>query len=50
MNDGKEILRDYSLTGVESKKTVELGLADAEWHQMFYSLGISEEMISHNEF
>jgi Na(+)-translocating NADH:ubiquinone oxidoreductase F subunit len=33
MNVGKEILRDYSLTGVESKKAVELGLADAEWYQ-----------------
>jgi Na+-transporting NADH:ubiquinone oxidoreductase subunit F len=26
-------LRDYSLTGVESARAIELGLADAEWYQ-----------------
>ncbi|MDO3695312.1 NADH:ubiquinone reductase (Na(+)-transporting) subunit F [Wenyingzhuangia sp. chi5] len=29
----KQILRDYSLVGVEAKRAVELGLADAEWYQ-----------------
>ena len=29
----EEILRDYSLIGVESKRAVELGLADAEWYK-----------------
>ncbi len=28
-----QMLRDYSLIGVESKKAVEMGLADAEWYQ-----------------
>lgn len=33
MNDVKQIQRDYSLIGVESKKAIEMGLADAEWYQ-----------------
>ncbi len=28
-----EILRDYSLIGVEAEKAVEMGLSDAEWYQ-----------------
>lgn len=33
MSNDKKILRDYSLVGVESKKAIEMGLADAEWYQ-----------------
>lgn len=29
----KEIMRDYSLIGVEAKQAIELGLVDAEWYQ-----------------
>ena len=33
MGNEKDLKRDYSLTGAESKRAVELGLADAEWYQ-----------------
>ncbi|MCG8310661.1 MAG: NADH:ubiquinone reductase (Na(+)-transporting) subunit F [Cytophagales bacterium] len=29
----EDLLRDYSLIGVESEKAIEMGLADAEWYQ-----------------
>jgi len=31
--NNKTTIRDYSLTGVETPKAIELGLADAEWYQ-----------------
>ena len=33
MEDFNVIVRDYSLTGVESQKAIDLGLANAEWYQ-----------------
>jgi len=33
MNKASDILRDYSLLGVESIKVIEMGLVDAEWYQ-----------------
>ncbi len=33
MGEEVKTIRDYSLTGVESQKAVEMGLADAEWYQ-----------------
>ena len=29
----EEIMRDYSLIGVEAKQAIELALVDAEWYQ-----------------
>ncbi len=33
MEDYTDVIRDYSLIGVESEKAIEMGLADAEWYQ-----------------
>ena len=33
MKNEKTTMRDYSLVGVETKKAIEMGLADAEWYQ-----------------
>lgn len=33
MHEKYDILRDYSLVGVETQKAIALGLADAEWYQ-----------------
>jgi len=33
MEDFNVIVRDYSLTGVESQKAIAQGLANAEWYQ-----------------
>ena len=50
MNVGKEILRDYSLTGVESKKAVELGLADdlASLDQVARDVIKAEEIVDYS--
>ncbi|MCK9641247.1 MAG: NADH:ubiquinone reductase (Na(+)-transporting) subunit F [Prolixibacteraceae bacterium] len=33
MQEKQEIIRDYSLIGVETQKAIEMGLADAVWYQ-----------------
>ena len=33
MEETQEMVRDYSLIGVETKKAIKAGLADAEWYQ-----------------
>ena len=33
MDNGKDIVRDYRLNGSETRRAIEMGLADAEWYK-----------------